>query len=55
MPSQTNKFKGLLNDGMQIKGSFSEDGKFVISGSEDGQVRFQDIFLYVRSIDKDVA
>ncbi|CAM9154577.1 unnamed protein product [Scytosiphon promiscuus] len=34
----TCKFKGLVNDGIQIKASFSEDGMFVISGSEDGQV-----------------
>lgn len=37
-PSQTSKFKGLVNDGIQMKASFSEDGMFVISGSEDGQV-----------------
>lgn len=35
---QTNKFKGLVNDDIQIKASFSQDGMFVISGSEDGQV-----------------
>lgn len=35
---QTCKFKGLVNDGIQIKASFSEDGMFVVSGSEDGQV-----------------
>ena len=37
--AQSGKFKGLVNDGIQIKASFSEDGVFVISGSEDGQVR----------------
>lgn len=35
---QTCKFKGLVNDGIQIKASFSEDGALVVSGSEDGQV-----------------
>lgn len=35
---QTCKFKGLVNDGIQIKATFSEDGMFVVSGSEDGQV-----------------
>lgn len=37
-PAQTCKFKGLVNDGIQIKASFSTDGMFVVSGSEDGQV-----------------
>lgn len=32
------KYKGLRNDGMQIKGSFSDDGRFVICGSENGSV-----------------
>lgn len=32
------KYKGLTNDHMQIKASFSEDGKYVISGSENGQI-----------------
>lgn len=38
LPPQTCKFKGLVNDDIQIKASFSDDGKYVISGSEDGQV-----------------
>jgi WD40 repeat protein len=32
------KYKGLVNDHMQIKASFSEDGAYVISGSENGHV-----------------
>ena len=36
--SITTKFKGLINKSMQIKASFSDDGKYVISGSEDGNV-----------------
>ncbi|CAM9744154.1 unnamed protein product [Choristocarpus tenellus] len=35
---QTCKFKGSINQDMQIKAKFSEDGRYVISGSEDGQV-----------------
>ncbi|KAI8064398.1 WD40-repeat-containing domain protein [Gongronella butleri] len=29
------KYKGLMNTTMQIKASFSDDGKYIISGSED--------------------
>ena len=32
------KYKGLTNDHMQIKATFSEDGEYVISGSENGNV-----------------
>jgi WD40 repeat protein len=32
------KFKGLLNEKLPIRASFSEDGKFVICGSEDHDV-----------------
>ena len=32
------KYKGLTNDHMQIKATFSEDGAYVISGSENGHV-----------------
>lgn len=32
------KFKGLKNESSQIRASFSNDGKYVISGSEDGYV-----------------
>jgi WD40 repeat protein len=32
------KYKGLTNDNMQIKATFSEDGSYVISGSENGNV-----------------
>lgn len=32
------KYKGLTNDHMQIKATFSEDAAYVISGSENGQV-----------------
>ncbi|ORX56976.1 WD40 repeat-like protein [Hesseltinella vesiculosa] len=30
------KYKGLVNNTMQIKATFSDDGKFIICGSEDG-------------------
>jgi len=36
--SQLCKFKGLSNENMQIRSSFSSDGKYVISGSENGFV-----------------
>jgi WD repeat-containing protein 44 len=36
--SQICKFKGLVNENMQIKSSFSWDGKYVVSGSENGHV-----------------
>ncbi|KAG2200317.1 hypothetical protein INT47_000310 [Mucor saturninus] len=32
------KYKGIENSTMQIKASFSDDGRYVISGSEDGCV-----------------
>jgi len=32
------KFKGISNGSMQIRGSFSEDGRYIICGSEDGHV-----------------
>lgn len=32
------KYKGLTNDHMQIKATFSEDGEYVISGSENGNL-----------------
>ncbi|CAM9696638.1 unnamed protein product, partial [Chrysoparadoxa australica] len=32
------KFKGLTNDSLQIRASFSEDGKHIICGSENGKV-----------------
>ncbi|DBA02066.1 TPA: hypothetical protein N0F65_000313 [Lagenidium giganteum] len=32
------KYKGLVNDHLQIKGRFSQDGEFVICGSENGHV-----------------
>ncbi|CAN0531423.1 unnamed protein product, partial [Laminaria digitata] len=37
--AMTCKFKGLANNGIQMKASFSQDSAFVISGSEDGQVK----------------
>jgi WD40 repeat protein len=36
--SQLCKFKGLMNENMQIRSSFSWDGKYVVSGSENGHV-----------------
>ena len=32
------KYKGLMNENLQIQGSFSQDGNHVICGSENGQV-----------------
>jgi WD40 repeat protein len=32
------KFKGLLNEKLPIRASFSEDGRYVICGSEDQEV-----------------
>uniref|UniRef100_K3WSW5 Anaphase-promoting complex subunit 4 WD40 domain-containing protein n=1 Tax=Globisporangium ultimum (strain ATCC 200006 / CBS 805.95 / DAOM BR144) TaxID=431595 RepID=K3WSW5_GLOUD len=32
------KYKGLVNDHLQIKGRFSQDGDYVICGSENGSV-----------------
>ncbi|TMW69365.1 hypothetical protein Poli38472_001521 [Pythium oligandrum] len=32
------KYKGLMNDHLQIKGRFSQDGDFVVCGSENGHV-----------------
>jgi len=36
--SQLCKFKGLANESLQLAGSFSSDGKYVISASETGHV-----------------
>ncbi|TYZ67561.1 hypothetical protein PybrP1_012459 [[Pythium] brassicae (nom. inval.)] len=36
--SRVCKYKGLVNDHLQIKGRFSQDGDFVICGSENGSV-----------------
>jgi hypothetical protein len=36
--SFTCKYKGLTNKMMQIKATYSDDGRFIISGSEDGSV-----------------
>ena len=36
--SQICKFKGLVNENMQIQASFSQDGERIISGSDNGQV-----------------
>ncbi len=36
--SFTCKYKGLTNKTMQIKATFSDDGRLIISGSEDGMV-----------------
>ncbi|CCI46596.1 unnamed protein product [Albugo candida] len=36
--SRVCKYKGLLNDHLQIKGRFSQDGDYVICGSENGNV-----------------
>jgi WD40 repeat protein len=32
------KFKGLVNENMQIQASFSQDGERIVSGSDNGQV-----------------
>jgi len=36
--SQLCKFKGLVNENMQVRASFSADGKYVVCGSENGYV-----------------
>ncbi|GAA5796656.1 hypothetical protein HPULCUR_002030 [Helicostylum pulchrum] len=36
--SFVHKYKGIQNSSMQIKASFSDDGRYIISGSEDGCV-----------------
>lgn len=36
--SCVHKYKGLENPVMQIKASFSDDGRYIVSGSEDGCV-----------------
>ncbi|CAM9231802.1 unnamed protein product [Choristocarpus tenellus] len=36
--AMSSKYKGLSNDSLQIKASFSEDGRLIISGSENGKV-----------------
>ena len=36
--AQQMKFKGVVNQTMQIHGSFSPDGSMIVSGSEDGRV-----------------
>uniref|UniRef100_A0A6V1PAV1 WD repeat-containing protein 44 n=3 Tax=Heterosigma akashiwo TaxID=2829 RepID=A0A6V1PAV1_HETAK len=44
------KYKGLANDSMQIKASFSEDNRYIICGSENGRVY---IWATQRKGDKD--
>jgi WD40 repeat protein len=44
------KFKGLINKSMQIKATFSEDGRHVICGSENGTV-----FVWNTKIDADTS
>lgn len=36
--SFVHKYKGIQNSSMQIKASFSDDGRYIVSGSEDGCV-----------------
>lgn len=36
--SLVHKYKGIQNNSMQIKASFSDDGRYIICGSEDGCV-----------------
>ena len=40
--SQKQKLKGLENSQLQIKATFSEDGKHIICGSEDSNIYFWD-------------
>lgn len=37
------KYKGFANDTLQITATFSEDGKQIISGSENGKVRMKNV------------
>ena len=46
------KFKGLDNDELQIKASFSADYKYVICGSEDEQTYIWDIYTDYQSLIK---
>lgn len=32
------KYRGIVNKSMQLRSSFSDDGKYIISGSEDGNI-----------------
>ncbi|KAG6959565.1 hypothetical protein JG687_00008724 [Phytophthora cactorum] len=43
------KYKGLVNGHLQIKGRFSQDGDFVICGSENGSVYVWNKARYLRS------
>ena len=36
--SRTCKYKGMVNDNLQIKGTFSQDGEHIVCGSENGHV-----------------
>lgn len=47
--SRVCKYKGLLNDHLQIKGRFSQDGDYVICGSENGNVYIWNKQTYVLS------
>ncbi|KAG1693210.1 hypothetical protein DVH05_023675 [Phytophthora capsici] len=44
------KYKGLVNGHLQIKGRFSQDGDFVICGSENGSVYVWNKARYLRSM-----
>ncbi|KAI9984237.1 hypothetical protein PInf_005548 [Phytophthora infestans] len=44
------KYKGLVNGHLQIKGRFSQDGDFVICGSENGYVYVWNKARYLRSM-----
>ena len=48
--SLDSKYKGLVNNQMQIKANFSEDGKYIISGSENGYAVIWNICSYQGSI-----
>ncbi|KAG6611045.1 WD40 repeat-containing protein [Phytophthora cinnamomi] len=44
------KYKGLVNGHLQIKGRFSQDGDFVICGSENGSVYVWNKARYLKSM-----